>query len=111
MRTHPLFLILAAAATAVGQPPPPPVISPAGIANAASLNRMAGNALAPGSLATIFGENLAPDAALAQAVPWPSSLAGVSVTFAGMPAAVLYVSPRQINASPPTAWAQAPRSS
>jgi len=78
-----------------------PVISPAGIVNGASLSRTASAALAPGSLATIFGENLAAETATAQGSPWPTALGGVSVTFDGMSAAVLYVSPRQVNVQVP----------
>ncbi len=39
--------------------------------------------------------------AVADSLPWPASLGGVSVTFAGMPAAILYVSPRQVNVQVP----------
>ncbi|MFN0164838.1 MAG: cytochrome P460 family protein [Bryobacteraceae bacterium] len=100
LRQIPLILI-ATAWAAAQTPTPPPTISAAGIVNAASLSRTASAALAPGSIATIFGENFATTAALADSLPWPTTLGGVSVTFAGMPAAVLYVSPRQVNVQVP----------
>ncbi len=99
-RKIPLILIataFAAAQTTI----PAPSISAAGIVNAASLSRTASATLAPGSIATIFGENLSSATALAESLPWPTSLSGVSVTFAGMPAAVLYVSSRQLNVQVP----------
>ncbi len=94
--------ILLATACAVAQTPSPaPTISAAGIVNAASLSRTANATLAPGSMATIFGENLSTTTALAESLPWSTALGGVSVTFAGMPAAVFYVSPRQVNVQVP----------
>ncbi len=100
LRQIPLFLI--ATAFAAAQPPSPaPTISPGGIVNAASLSRTASATLAPGSIATIFGENLSTTTALADSLPWSTTMGGVSVTFAGMPAAVLYVSPGQVNVQVP----------
>lgn len=46
----------------------------------------------------IFGSKLAPQAASAQSVPLPTTLGGVTVTVAGRAAALLFVSPGQINA-------------
>jgi hypothetical protein len=59
--------------------------------------------IAPGSLVTIFGENLAqePVAAPPDTDNLPLSLGGVEVYFDGMPAPLLYVSPTQINAQMP----------
>lgn len=54
-------------------------------------------AVAPGSLASIFGTGLAASAASATAVPFPTSLGGVSVSFGGRAARLSYVSPAQIN--------------
>lgn len=56
-----------------------------------------GEVFAPGSLASIFGDNLAPSVALAEGAPLPRELAGASVVVAGAPAPLLYVSPSQIN--------------
>ena len=57
---------------------------------------------APGALATIFGTNLAAAAATAQALPLPTELGGTQVTWNGVAAPLLYVSPTQINFQVPT---------
>lgn len=104
LQTHRIILIVTLAATGAAQttPPPAPVIAAAGIVNGATLSRTAGSAgVSPGSIISIFGENLAMETAVAGTVPWPAMLGGASVTFAGMPGAMLYVSPRQINVQVP----------
>src|SRR5688500_11763762 len=53
--------------------------------------------VAPGCLVAVFGTNLAAASLNAQAVPLPFTLGGVSVTVAGRPAPLLFVSARQIN--------------
>ena len=66
------------------------------IVNAASLSVVP---IAPGSIFTIFGSNLAAGLAFADnVVTPPPSLGGVTVTIGGSPASLFYVSPRQINA-------------
>lgn len=55
-----------------------------------------GQPLAPGSFATIFGNNLCGQQAVA-APPFPLTLGGCSVSVDGVPAAMHYVSPGQIN--------------
>jgi len=72
---------------AFGQP------SIAAILNGASYS----STLAPGCWAVIFGTDLASAPATAQNVPLPPSLGGVSVSVAGIPAPLLYVSQTQIN--------------
>jgi uncharacterized protein (TIGR03437 family) len=59
--------------------------------------------IAPGSLVTLLGENLADTtaAAPADANKLPGSLGGVEVYFDGKQAPLLYVSPDQINAQMP----------
>jgi uncharacterized protein (TIGR03437 family) len=57
--------------------------------------------IAPGSLFTIFGSDLAPSQATATGPGLPASLNGVSITIGGIPAAVQFVSPSQINAQAP----------
>lgn len=52
---------------------------------------------APGSVASIFGANLAGGTAQASAVPLPTSLGGVTVTVNGFSAPLWYVSPGLIN--------------
>jgi len=65
------------------------------IVNSGSLTA---ESLAPGSIATIFGTNLASaTASAASAATPPVQLAGASVTVGGTAAALFYVSPVQIN--------------
>lgn len=52
--------------------------------------------VAPGSLVSMFGVNLAP-AAQAPSAPWPRSLQGSSVFVNGVASPLAYVSPSQIN--------------
>jgi uncharacterized protein (TIGR03437 family) len=68
------------------------------VVNAASLQP---GAVAPGSLITIFGSNLANAALSATAVQPPRSLGGVTLSINGIPAPLLYVSAGQINAQVP----------
>jgi uncharacterized protein (TIGR03437 family) len=74
----------------------PPVI--ASVVNAASLN---GPAVAPGEIVTIFGSGMGPLNPLGLTLGADgkvmSALGGVSVTFSGYPAPLLYVSSTQIN--------------
>jgi uncharacterized protein (TIGR03437 family) len=72
---------------------PPPVPFAAAIVNAATY----GPQMAPGSIATIFGTDLAPGVAPALTLPLPTSLAGTRVEIGGIPAPLFYVSPTQIN--------------
>jgi uncharacterized protein (TIGR03437 family) len=73
----------------------PPVIS--AISNGASYAQ----AYAPGMIVTIFGSQLAPAAQSASSTPFPTQMAGVIVTIAGIPAPLLYVSPSQLNVQIP----------
>jgi uncharacterized protein (TIGR03437 family) len=56
--------------------------------------------LAPGSLASIFGRNLA-EAATVDSTPLPTVLGGVCVTLGARPLPLLMTSPQQINAQIP----------
>ena len=67
------------------------------VLNAASFNA----AVAPGSLISIFGANLAQATASAGRIPLPISLADTSVTVNGVRAPLLYVGAGQINAQVP----------
>lgn len=58
-------------------------------------------AVAAGSLACIFGQNLAVRADSSSAFPLPSALGGVNVTANGIPVPLLYVSPTQLNVQIP----------
>lgn len=75
------ILILALAATAAAQTPS---VAAGGVLNGASFAK--GQAVAPGSLISIFGTNLASSNALADSIPLSTSLGSVGVTFNGIPA-------------------------
>ena len=68
------------------------------VVNAASLQP---GAVAPGSLITIFGSNLANAALSAPPARLPRSLGGVTLSINGIPAPLLFVGPGQINAQVP----------
>ena len=55
-------------------------------------------ALAPGAWVSIYGASFAVTPQTAQSTSLPMTLGGVSVTVAGLPASLSYVSPTQINA-------------
>ncbi len=100
--------IIASAALALAQTP---VISNGGIINGASFTT--GQAVAPGSLVSIFGTNLAASTASASSVPLSTTLGNASVTFGNTAAPLLFVSHTasgdQINAQVP--WEVAGQSS
>ena len=70
-----------------------------GVANAAS----GATTIAPGSLASIFGSELASGLAQADSVPLSNKIGDVSVTFNSIPAPLLFVSPGQVNVQVPGA--------
>jgi uncharacterized protein (TIGR03437 family) len=74
-----------------------PSLLSASIVNAASYQK----GLAPGSLFTIFANNLSGGTATAASVPWATSWNGISVKIDGIAAPLGYVSPTQINAQVP----------
>ena len=76
-----------------------PVLNSGGIVNAASYDT---SAIAPGSIVSIFGSNLANQTVIAAILPLPTTLANVtSVTFNGIPAPLYFVTKNQINAQVP----------
>ena len=79
--------------------PPPPVVMPRGIVNSASFSATAG--ISPGSIASLFGLNLAATAKIGDSIPPSTSLAGTQVLLNGVPAPLFYVSPNQINFQAP----------
>jgi len=83
------------------QPPPPPGL--AGPAGSASVVNAASGlpAIAPGSLISIYGPNLAEAESTAPSLPLPTSLNGTSVAIGGIAAPLVYVSRTQINAQVP----------
>lgn len=75
---------------------------PAASASVVSAASFAGPAVAPNSIATIFGNQLSPVGEQAATLPLPTVLAGISVSLRDasgrtFPAPLFYVSPRQIN--------------
>ncbi len=69
-----------------------PVFNSTGVVNSASLEQK----LAPGSMISIFGSNLA-DCELQGSYPLPATLCNASVTFNGQPGLLLYAQPSQLN--------------
>jgi uncharacterized protein (TIGR03437 family) len=82
------------AVMALLDPAPAPTTEPH-VTNAAGETPV--SAVAPGSIASLFGSQLADDTAKAETDPLPQSLAGVSLECAGRLLPLLYVSPGQIN--------------
>ncbi len=73
-------------------------IGPAPVALAAVNAASSGEGLAPGSIATIYGTNLAGVTQLADsAPPLPYSLGGTTLAIPGSPVALFFVSPLQVN--------------
>lgn len=77
-----------------------PAISQSGVVNAASFAAP----LAPGSLATIFGQHFV-EATVAAPLPLPTTLGGASVSVNGQQVPLLYATPYQINFQVP--WSTA----
>jgi len=103
MRVTTLTAILLAGSIAAWPQTPPPVVNASGVTNAAGAS---GQGVAPGSLVSIFGSNLASSMAAAGTVPLSTTLSGVSVTFSNTPAPVQSVSGGQITVQVP--WEVAP---
>jgi len=72
----------------------PPAINPGGVVNGASFGNLP---MTGGSIGSIFGVNLAVSTLVADSVPLPTSLGGVSVLIDGVAAPLFFVSPSQIN--------------
>jgi uncharacterized protein (TIGR03437 family) len=79
-----------------------PQVPAAGIVDAAAFNRNTTPPhFAPGSMISIFGQDMAEGTAAADRIPLPTQLAGVSVQVGDRWAPLYYVSPGQINAMIP----------
>ena len=72
-----------------------PVIGEGGIVNGASFSGEA--TVSPGSIASLFGMNLAAGTETASGLPLPTMLAGTQVLVDDVPAPLFFVSPLQIN--------------
>ncbi len=78
---------------------PVPVVYRGGAVQAASFAR--GAPLAPGSLFSVFGANLAPANSQAQAFPLPKELGGLSATVGNVDVPLLYAGSGQFNGQVP----------
>lgn len=76
-----------------------PAIAPAGIVSAAGATP--DGTMAPGSVITIYGNNLAPALQVGSTNPLPQSLGQITVTIGNYLLPLLFVSPTQINAQLP----------
>jgi len=97
-----ILLVLACVALAPNCLAQTPAIYPGGVVNGASF--APGAPIAPGSIASIFGENLADtsdpataEGIVASSLPLPTTLGGAMVRVNGIPAQLFYVSRKQIN--------------
>jgi len=76
-----------------------PAVNAGGVLNSANYNT---GGVAPGSIVSVFGTNLAASTAAAGAIPLPTTLSDVtSVAFNGITAGLYFVSQNQINAQFP----------
>jgi len=75
-----------------------PSVSPGGIVHAANY---AGGGLAPGSIVSIFGSNMANGQNQAPRVPLPTTLGQATLTIGGLAAPLFYSQSNQINAQLP----------
>jgi uncharacterized protein (TIGR03437 family) len=79
-----------------------PLPGPGGVVNGASFTPAPDNAVAPGSIISIFGSALTSGSRMAATLlPLPVKLAGTSVTVNGAPIPLFYASPGQMNAQLP----------
>ena len=92
--TTSVILLAAAVASAYAQTP---AVSAGGVSNAAN----GISPVAPGSLVSIYGSELAGGLAQADTIPLATTMSNISVTFNGVPAPLLFVSGGQINAQLP----------
>jgi uncharacterized protein (TIGR03437 family) len=77
-----------------------PYIAPAGIMN--GVGPTPNGAVAPGSIISIFGQNLAPEIQVGSTNPLQQSIAGATVTANNLILPLMFVSPGQINAQVPS---------
>ena len=84
-----------------------PILGPAPASSSAAFvsaaNPLGGSSLAPGSIASLFGTNLATTTTSAASIPLPQLLGGSAMTLANLGVPLLFVSPGQINFQIP--WA------
>lgn len=96
-----LLAVLGACATIWAQKP---VVDPGGVVNGAGFVAASQplHGLAPGSIAAMFGYNLAASTLSASSYPLPTTLGGTTVTVDGTPVPLFYVSPGQVDFQVPS---------
>ncbi|HHN73210.1 MAG TPA: hypothetical protein ENK13_03885, partial [Thermopetrobacter sp.] len=72
----------------------PPTINPDGVVNGAGFHQ---GPVAPGSLVSVFGQGFGTATVSADEAPFPTTLAGVTVSANGIDVPLVFVSPTQIN--------------
>jgi uncharacterized protein (TIGR03437 family) len=77
----------------VTTPATPPSVPPTGVTDGAGFSAK----ISGGGIGSIFGTGLSSATALAQTVPLPTTLAGVTVLMSGTPVPLFFVSPLQVN--------------
>ena len=82
---------------------PAPSLVSAGVLN--NLNPVLGGALAPGTVAQVYGDNLAPAPQSAASVPLPTLLQGVEAVIGGVSAPIYYISKTQLTVQIPSGLA------
>jgi uncharacterized protein (TIGR03437 family) len=92
-----LRLVGIVSATVLSAAAQTPVVASGGVVDAATFHAP----VTPGSLVSIFGTGLAAAITSASVTPLPETLGLVTVSFNGIAAPLLYVSPTQINAQLP----------
>lgn len=90
--THPVY------GSVLGDPTAP-IVSAGGVVN--NLNPVLGAPIAPGTVASIYGSNLAISTVASTTLPVPTTLGGAQVLIGGIPAPLFFASPGQINAQIP----------
>jgi uncharacterized protein (TIGR03437 family) len=88
-----------AASILLGSAVAQPTVFNGGVINGASF--IAGQAVAPGSLVSIYGSSLASATVPGDTIPLSATIGETSVTFNGIPAPLLFVSSGQVNAQLP----------
>jgi uncharacterized protein (TIGR03437 family) len=76
-----------------------PYIAPAGVVNAAS--DTPGGTIGPGSIISIYGQNLAPALVIGPTNPLAQTLGGLTATVGNYLLPLMFVSPQQVNAQVP----------
>jgi uncharacterized protein (TIGR03437 family) len=93
-------VLLSTPQTVVAQMITVPYIAPAGILN--GVGETPSSAVAPGSIISIYGQNLAPTVQVGPVNPLSQTIAGVTVTVNDLILPLMFVSEQQINAQLPS---------